>query len=86
MDIKTRVRKVDLNQMNVEQAEAISEQIGIKIREICDKAIEDANKLLSIYGLSAKMQIVIEGQEMVKEVKVPKKRVSKKQKNKEANL
>lgn len=86
MDIKTRVRKVDLNQMNVEQAEAISEQIGIKIREICDKAIEDANKLLNIYGLSAKMQIVIEGQEMVKEVKVPKKRVSKKQKNKEANL
>ena len=86
MDIKTRVRKVDLNQMNVEQAEAISEQIGIKIREICDKAIEDANKLLNIYGLSAKMQIVVEGQEMVKEVKVPKKRASKKQKNKEANL
>jgi len=55
-----RKRSVDISTLNEEQVELLQEQIGIKIRELVDGTIEKANKILNIYGLQAKMQIVIQ--------------------------
>lgn len=55
-----RVRKVDVNKLTFEQTDQLSEQIGGKVRDICDKAVAEANKLLNIYGLQCKMQFVLE--------------------------
>lgn len=57
---KTRQRKVDINSMTLEQVDDISIQLGTKIKDICQEAVEKANKLLSVYGLSAKMSISLD--------------------------
>ena len=53
-----RERKVDVEK--IENIEEISEKITQKITEITDEAVKKANKLLNIYGMTAKMQIAIE--------------------------
>ena len=68
-----RERKLDINNMPPEQVDAISKQLGDRIREICDKAVEEANRLLNVYGMSAKMQIVIDHPDLKKENGTPKK-------------
>lgn len=60
MELKERERKVDISKMSQEQVESISQQVGDKVRQICDEACEKANKILNIYGMNAKMQIVID--------------------------
>jgi uncharacterized protein YbcI len=58
-----RVRKVteeQLKKMSEEQLKKIEEVLGTKVRELVDNACNEANKLLEIYGLQTKMQIVIE--------------------------
>jgi len=55
-----RKRKVDVEKLDDEQIEVVQDQVSAKIREITDKAVKDANKILAIYGLSCKMQIKIE--------------------------
>lgn len=57
---KTRRRKVDVSTMTLEQVDNISIQLGSKIKDICQEAVEKANKLLSVYGLSAKMAISLD--------------------------
>ena len=59
MELK-RERKLDISKLPAEQVDVISKQIGEKIRQICDKAVEEANTLLNVYGMKAKMQIVVE--------------------------
>ena len=66
MELKERERKVDITKMSREQVDSISQQIGDKVREICDEAVLKANKILNIYGMSAKMQIVIDHPELAK--------------------
>ena len=56
-----RERKLDINKLSPEQVDVVSKQIGEKIKQICDKASEEANRLLNVYGMQAKMQIFIEG-------------------------
>lgn len=73
MELKRRERKVNLDQMSAEQVDQISLQLGEKVREICDEAVAKANKLLSVYGMTAKMQIVLDHPEMKKEQEVQKK-------------
>jgi hypothetical protein len=58
--MEDRIRKVNINKMSDEELEALEERIGKKITNITDDAVEQANKILKIYGLRAKMQIVIE--------------------------
>lgn len=70
MELKDRVRKVDISKLSPDQADNLSAQIGEKVRGICDEAAEKANAILNIYGMSAKIAIKIEG-------KVPKKRAKK---------
>lgn len=58
--MKNRTRKVDVdNDPNI-NVEELSQNISGKVNKIVDKAIEEANQILGIYGLSAKMQICIE--------------------------
>jgi uncharacterized protein YbcI len=56
---RKRVRKVDVNQMSVEQADKISEAIGKELAKIFDDANEKANELLTIYGLETKLNYQI---------------------------
>jgi hypothetical protein len=62
MELK-RERKLDINKLSPEQVDVVSKQIGEKIKQICDKAAEEANTLLNVYGMKAKMQIFIEGRD-----------------------
>lgn len=59
MELKDRERKVDVKALSSEQADQLSEQIGTKVREICDEAAGRINSILAIYGMSAKLQIAI---------------------------
>lgn len=54
-----RERKVNVEQLTLEQADLLSVQLGEKVKEINDKAIAEANRILNIYGMEAKMAIVI---------------------------
>lgn len=74
MELKNRERKVDLSKMEASQVDQISLQLGDMIRQICDDAVAKANRLLNVYGMNAKMQIVIEHPEMKGKQEVQKKR------------
>jgi hypothetical protein len=63
MQLKDRERKLDINLLSPEQADVVATQLGEKIKQICDKAVEEANTLLNIYGMQAKMQIFIDGKD-----------------------
>lgn len=58
------MEQIDANKMAPKQVDDLSIQLGDSIRKICDDAIEKANSLLNIYGMSAKMQIVIDHPEL----------------------
>lgn len=53
-------KQVDLKSLSVQEVDALSIQIGDKVRKIVDDACEEANKILNGYGMRTKMQIVIE--------------------------
>lgn len=61
MDLQNRARKVSVENLSMEQTNALSVQIGEKITNICDSAANKINDILSIYGLSAKIAIKING-------------------------
>ncbi len=65
MELRERTRKVDISNMSDEALDNLSSQIGDKVRQITDNAVEQVNSLLGIYGLSAKM--------LIKFNKIPKK-------------
>lgn len=61
MELQNRKRKVDISKLNAEQLDNISDQIGAKVREICDEAAAKVNAILNIYGASAKIAIAFDG-------------------------
>jgi len=63
-----RQRKVDVDKMSESQLRNAEEAIGRKTREITDKAVEEANKYLNVYGLECRMAI-----EIFKQGEMPKK-------------
>lgn len=67
-----RERKVDLGKLSEEQLKSLEVQLGDKIKEICSAACDKANKLLNIYGLQAKMHLVITHKESEIEAVKPK--------------
>lgn len=71
MELKDRERKLDITKLPVEQVDVISKQIGEKIRQICDKACQEANSILKVYGMTAKMQILIEHPDLIKQALEP---------------
>lgn len=71
--------------MSAEQIDNISEQIGEKIRVICDEASVKVNDILKIYGASAKIAIAFDGLPKDKSNKT-KASAKKPRKAKQANL
>lgn len=70
-----RERSIDINNLSRKDAENLSIQIGEKVTAMVDEAAGKINNLLKIYGMSAKLQVVIDGEEKVSTVeKEPKKR------------
>lgn len=55
MELKDRERKVDINSMTLEQADALSAQIGKEIAKIMDEANLKCNALLNIYGMQTQI-------------------------------
>lgn len=74
METPERKRFIDINSLAEDQIADIEAQLGSKTREICDKACEEANKYLNVYGMQAQMQIVIQPIGTKKEIKKEKKR------------
>lgn len=56
--IDKRARHVDVEKLTDAEIEERINKIGDKIRLMVDETCNNANKLLNIYGLEAKMQIV----------------------------
>lgn len=60
MELKDRKRSFDINKLSADQVDNLSEQIGAKVREICDEAAGRVNALLAIYGMTAKIAIAFD--------------------------
>lgn len=52
-----RQRSLDINKLDEQSIDQLGVQIGLKITAITDDAAEKVNRLLSIYGMSAKIAI-----------------------------
>lgn len=50
-----RVRKVDVNKLSEEELKKLESAISDKIIKIINKANEEANKILSVYGMETQM-------------------------------
>ncbi len=59
-EVSKRERKMDVEKLNLEQVDTLSEQIGEKLRAIVDEACAQANKICNIYGMEAKMMFALE--------------------------
>lgn len=59
-NLQERKRSFNINSLSAEAAQKLSDDIGAKVRQFCDEAVEKANKILNVYGMKAQMQIVIE--------------------------
>lgn len=56
--LEERKRSVNLDKLKLEQIDEISKQLGDKLKEILERATNEANELLGIYGLATKMQFL----------------------------
>lgn len=65
MDIKDRVRKVNVENMSEETLESAINEISSKIIAMAKHTEEEANRLLFIYGLECKMSIEITGKKQI---------------------
>lgn len=59
-DILNRKRNVDVSKLTEDQIDQLSNQIGEKVRLMIDDTCNKINDMLKIYGVQAKMQIVIQ--------------------------
>lgn len=55
-----RERSLDINKLSKEDMTNLSNSLGQKTREMVDEAANKINALLKIYGMTAKLQVVIE--------------------------
>lgn len=53
-----RERKVDVNKLTDEELQRASDLLGKRISKICDKAADEVNNILKIYGLETKLQFL----------------------------
>jgi hypothetical protein len=54
-----RKRKVDIQNLPEDQLEQLTQQISNKMKKLIDETCGKANKILDVYGLKAKMTLVI---------------------------
>ena len=59
-DTIDRKRQVDVDKLNEEQLQQLIDKLGSKVRGMVDETCERANKLLNVYGLQVKMEVVIQ--------------------------
>lgn len=52
-------KEFNINKLSDQEVESLSLELGEKVRYLCDKAVERANKVLNKYGLEAKMAFCI---------------------------
>lgn len=52
-----RIRKVDLNKVSDDQLKNIQETIEASLENICKKAVEEANRLLNVYGMESTIRM-----------------------------
>lgn len=67
-----REKLIDINKLDKASADALSLQLGVATRNMVDEAADKINNLLKIYGMSAKLQVVISGNELPAQVPAPK--------------
>jgi hypothetical protein len=82
VELKDRKRSFDINKLSLSEVDNLSQQIGDRIKQICDEAVEKANKILNVYGMTAKMQISMEQTEKSAQKPKPKRG----RRRKDANL
>lgn len=59
-NVEDRVRSINADSLTEEQLESVIAQVSDKIVALVDGVCEKSNRLLSIYGLEAKMEIRIQ--------------------------
>jgi hypothetical protein len=59
----SRERKVDISAMSVEQVDLIAQNLGVKVNEILQKAKDEAEKYLKVYGLTLDLSYNIQSSE-----------------------
>lgn len=62
-DTIDRKRQVNIDQLNEEQIQVLIDQLGIKVRTMVDETCERANKILNVYGMQLKLEVVIQPKE-----------------------
>ena len=55
-DLSNRKRRVNVESLTPEQADAMGEELGKKIAAVTDDAAKKINEYLAVYGLQAKIQ------------------------------
>lgn len=70
--MEDRVRSVDVQKMDLEQIEQLSERIGTKFQKLLDQmeiAMEDANRIFNVYGIEVKMEMAFYNKETGEKLK-----------------
>lgn len=58
--MKKKAKKFDPFKLTAKEADELAVEIGSKVREICDNAAEEINKILSKYKMKASLSINLE--------------------------
>lgn len=69
-----RERRVNVEALSVEQILELEKQISNKLDMIINKACQQANQILKVYGLKAKMQFALDTEVDAKQSKKAKKK------------
>lgn len=56
--LSERRKNIDIEKFTAEQVDRLSEQIGKQVSSICNEAMDKVNKILNVYGLETKMQLL----------------------------
>lgn len=75
---KERVRKIDVNKMTIEQADALSKQIGAEIARLMDECNTKCNEMLNIYGMKTQIHYqIVQLVEKIEEIPKVRRRAKK---------
>ena len=54
-----RERKIDVEKMDISQADVLQKQLSAKLTQILENAAKEANKILNIYGMEVKIGFTV---------------------------
>lgn len=67
MSSNDKIRKVDVEKLSSDRIDNLGVQIGDKLAKILQKASDDANRFLTVYGLEVKLTYKLAQKEATKE-------------------